>query len=491
MQYETGLPIRGLVPVLIEKLKDFRDGWWLKIILIAAVLGVAPVLKSNATLALSITGISIAIYTFVLWRTYRFSRNDNDIHIQSGLAEKMRVHYHTSQISRLELERDYWCLMLGLVTVSIYTEGSDTPSAQAQYITREMSQKLAGDLLPTEETDDNQGLFYRMTFLDAIKGAILVPIKQLLLPALVVFAVAMPILDASTERPDEKLLKEGAVDNAPSLLTTKIYPGSISPIVFMAISLVVMLSTASRVLYALPYFLRTEVRIRDGVVFVRSGLFNLRQWRLRIDDIASIETRHGLIARMLGGSAALLQTRGADHAPGMHGNYLAFLPEPKIQELYRAINIQPVPLPERKLNMRNFIIDSVRVIIAGSPIIMAVILFLPLSFWGSHDLVYYAAEAVGLFLVYTLWRWRQHWNSGFAVTAENIEVGQRRWTNNHSSARAEDLHGLTTYSLPWCGNSLIALKPGLPGLDERITSTSPWDTEGCFKNTKQAAFKGS
>ena len=56
MQYETGLPIRGLVPVLIEKLKDFRDGWWLKIILIAAVLGVAPVLKSNATLALSITG---------------------------------------------------------------------------------------------------------------------------------------------------------------------------------------------------------------------------------------------------------------------------------------------------------------------------------------------------------------------------------------------------------------------------------------------------
>ncbi|WP_166255869.1 PH domain-containing protein [Marinobacter salicampi] len=491
MQYETGLPIRGLLPVLIEKLKDFRDGWWLKIILVAAVLGVAPVLKSNAILALSIIGISIAAYTFVLWRTYRYSRNEDDIHIQSGLAEKLRVHYHTSQISRLELERDYWCLMLGLVTISIYTEGSDTPSAKAQYITREIALKLAGDLLPEEETKDDQDLFYRMTFLDAIKGAILVPIKQLLLPALVIFALAMPLLDSSTERPDEKLLKEGAMENASSLLTTKIHPGVISTITFMSISLVVMLSTASRVLYALPYFLRTEVRITDGVVFVRSGIFNLRQWRLRISDIASIETRHGIFTRLLGGSAALLQTRSADLTPGMHGNYLAFLPEAKIQELYRAIGIQPVTMADRRLNMRNFIMDSLRVVIEASPIVLAVVLFLPASFWNGHDLVYYSAEAVVLFLVYTLWRWRKHWNSGFAMTAGNVEVAQRRWTNNHSSARAADLHGMTTYSLPWCGNSLIALKPGLPGLDQRVTATSPWDAESCFGITKQAALKTS
>jgi len=489
MDYSTGLPVRGLIPVLIENLKSFRDGWWLRLLLLAAVLGVAPLLRSNTIPVLSVAGIAITLYTIALWRSYRYQRIGEDFHIRSGLAEKLRVNLHTSQITRVDLERDQWCLLLGLANICIYTEGNNNPSAAIQYVTPKIAQQLAGDLLPHDSTEDDKDLFYRTTFLDAIKGACLVPSKQLLIPAMIIFAIAMPILSSSVERPDEKIMKDGAVEQASAVFTTVIHPGTISSIFVMTGILVIGLAIASRVFFALPYFLGTEVRVRDNQVFVKSGIFNLRQWRLRIEDISTVETRQGVWAGWFGGTAVVLQTRGAEPQPGMKGNYLPFLPQRKVAELFEITGMKPVLLPGRKLDLLNFLIDIGRLLVMGSPILLALVLFLPVTFWESSDLILYVAEASGLFLLLVLWRWRQHWNSGLAITDTHVKIGQRRWTNNHTTASLQDLHGIECYALPWAKNRIVGIRPGLPAVDQYITASKPWSLGGCMtplRNTPQA-----
>lgn len=487
MYYKTRLPIRGLLPVFVRNLKNFRDGWWLKLIVITAILGIAPTLKAHASMVMSFAGICIIVYTVALWRSFRFQRSGDEIFIRSGLAEKLRVSLHTSQISRVDIERDQWCLMLGLVIVCIYTEGNDEASAKIEYVTPAAAHKIAGDLLPEHEPAHEKELFYRMSILDAMKAACLVPLKQLLVPAMIVFAVAMPLLNTTADRPEDKLMQEGAVENVSTVFTKKISPGAMSPIILMALVLILLLGTAARVLFAFPYFLRTQIRFADGQIYVRSGLFNLRQWRLRIEDIGTIEQRHGVWTRLFGGSAILLQTRGAALRQGMKGSYLPYLPNRKIKELCEFVGVQRTTLPKSRINGVNFCIDMGRVAYKVLPLLAGLVLFLPPSFWTGSDLKYYAAEFAGLFLTYTLWRWREHWNSGFAITSDNVEVGQRRWTKNQTSCNPRELHGLETYSLPWWGDRLISIKPGLPGVKERITSTAPWRTSDCINDSKRAA----
>ncbi|MBU2952202.1 PH domain-containing protein [Marinobacter sp. F3R08] len=484
MEYSTGLPMRGLIPVLIENLRSFRDGWWLKLLLLAAVFGATPVIRSNTVLVLTITGIAISIYTVALWKSYRYERSGNNFHIRSGLAEKLRVHLHTSQISRVVLERNQWCLLLGLVNVSVYTEGNNESSASIQYISKEMARQLAGDLLPKDKTELKDSVFYHSSWLDALRGACLVPSKQLIMPALITFAIVMPVLNSSIDRPDEAILKDGAVDQAASLFTTAISPGAISFIIVMLIVLVVGLSILARLFIAFPSFLGTEIKLRDNQIFVRSGIFSLRQWRLPLVDIATVEVRNGFWPRLFGGSAVLLQTRGAELQPGIKGNYLPFLPHEKIAELFEITDLKPVELPRRKLELFNFLVDAGRVLLGASPYLIAVALFLPVTFWTSPALSLYAAEAAGLFLALMLWRWRQHWNSGIAATETHVTVGQRRWTNNHTTAHIDDLHGMECYSLPLAKDRLLAIRPGLPAVDQHITAVSPWSPESCISTCR-------
>lgn len=478
--------MRGLIPVLIENLKNFRDGWSLRLLLVAAVLGVTPLIRSNTVLVLSVTGIAIAFYTIALWKSYRYQRSGEDFHIRSGLTEKLRVHLHTSQISRVDIERDQWCLLLGLVNIGIYTEGNNQSSVAIQYVTPQIARQLADDLLPPESVEGDGDLFYRTSMLDAIKGALLAPSKQLLVPALIAFAIAMPLLSSSVERPDEQIMKDGAVEQAASLLTTTIHPWTVSPLIVLTGLMIACLSILGRIFYALPYFIGTDIRIRDNQVFVRSGIFNLRQWRLRLEDIATVETRHGAWSRWLGGTAVLLQTRGAAPQAGMKGNYLPFLPHSKAAELFEVIGMKPVQLPERRLDLLNFLNNTGRLVLMGSPIVFAVVLFLPVTFWGSPELIFYITEFAVLFLALTMWRWRKHWNSGLAISDAHISVGQRRWTNNHTTASLEDLHGMECYSLPWARNRILGIRPGLPAVDELITASTPWTIENCMNGWRKS-----
>lgn len=486
MEYTTGLPLRGLIPVLIENLKSFRDGWWLRLLLLAAVLGVTPLIRSNSVLVLSVAGMAITLYTVALWKSYRYQRSGEDFHIRCGLAEKLRVHLHTSQISRVDIERDQWCLMLGLVNVCIYTEGSNESSAAIQYVTPQIAQQLAGDLIPPENSQDDKDLFYRTSFTDAVKGAFLAPSKHLLVPALIAFVITMPFLSSSFERPDEQIMKDGAVEQAASLLTTTIHPGTITPLLVISGLMIVGLSTLGRIFYALPSFVGTEIRIRDDQVFVRSGIFNHRQWRLRLEDIATVENRHGFWSRWFGGTAVLLQTRGAAPEAGIKGNYLPFLPHRKVAELFAVTGMEPLQLPNRRLDLVNFLIDTGRFILTLSPIALAVVLFLPASFWIAPELIFYIAEFAVLFLMLSIWRWRKHWNSGLAINDAHISVGQRRWTNNHTTASLEDLHGMECYSLPWARDRILGIRPGLPAVDELITASTPWTIENCMNSWRKS-----
>lgn len=472
MNYQTGLPLRGLLPILIENLKSFRDGWWLNLILVAAVLGIAPALKANATVSLIVIGSIIAGYTIALWRTYQFTRDDTVIRVKTGLAEKNRVTLSPTNISRVDRQRDQWCLLLGLVIVELHTEGSEDAAVKIPYITPRMAQRLIGDLDVEPSADHSSEFRFKLSIPDSIKGALLVPNKHMIGPALILVAIALPFLSSTAQRPDELLMDETSVEQASTILSSTVHPGTIGAIILMTGLFLIGVSVIARVFYALPYFLGTQVDVSDTHIRVQSGIFNLRRWQLRLTDLASIEVREGVWARLFRGSPVLLQTRGAKMRSGMSGYYIPFVSNEKLQELLERIDIQPGELPERRLNVFNFLMDMARITAGGTAIVIGIVLFLPVSFWDSPILPFYAAEIGCIYLLATMFCWRRHWNSGLRVSTGNITVGQCRWTRNRTLAKLEDLHGFEVITIPLLNNHVLAVRPGLPGVDERVTATT-------------------
>jgi len=481
MQYKTGLPIRGLLPVLIESLKSFSDGWWLKIIILAAVLGLAPLLKNHFEYFVAGAGSITVIYTIALWRSHVYSRQNGSLLVKSGLAEKSRTEILASKITRTEIERDQWCLLLRLLNVSIFTEGSVEPTATIRYVTTEQAKGLLEDSLPDDASLD-QPVFHKLTVLDAVKATCLVPTKQLLVPAMVVLALLIPLIDPSAERADQQILKEGAIDNVSTLFTTAIAPGIISAISVLVVIFLVFCSLIARVAYALPFFLRTSITLNNREISVRSGILGLRHWKMRVQDIVAIEVRNGFWSRCFNGTALVLQTRGSEISDGMNGNYIPYLPFDKVNQLLSFVGIEKTELPERRYELTNFFFAIARSIIRLSPIAIGFALILPASFWTSSQVIYFSIEIAVLSLAYSLWIFRQHFNSRLTLTENAVGIGQRRWTENQVMADRKHLYGIEIRSLPWWRNRVISVRPGLPGVDEDLTGTSRWDIANLLRH---------
>lgn len=440
------LPLRSYIAVLLSSIWSFRDNYWAIILLFVSAIGLSKQFSLYLIyIGLTLSGV-VLIAGYRLYKSYYYSCFGGNLIVSYGVLNERATKVPVASMEKIELKEDYLCLLLGLVSVEVFTSGSSKAATKVPYITYSAASTLS-DLIKVKFSGAEDYLFeHKLSLRDSIKGIFIPTMVSLFLPGLTIVAAVLALFTGSGSTTEIDQQDDRFVDTFANTYHLLQEPIVVLGIALFCLLLVATSTLAARLFWLLPQFLKASIRTTGETLSIYSGFPVRKKSSVLLSKVVNVKISNNFLSRLMKGSSVEVFTVSSSKDKFNEKCYIPFVRTEHLDRLLVSIGVNftkyntfcTVHPDIVASEMMSFLRKIALALLAG-------VLLMPLDFLQSETL-FCVSLSVVLLLALMLYKIRCINNSGAYNVDRDCVFGDYGWERKLNIFNIKNINAISVHT---------------------------------------------